>query len=72
MKNAHTQVTSAVRDGWAGAGNFSATILSGFLVGFLVDKWLGTDPWFTVGLIIVASVGAFYRMMNWYKDQYER
>jgi ATP synthase protein I len=70
--SAHDQVTGAVRDGWAGAGNFSATILSGFLIGFLLDKWLGTDPWLTVTFIIIAAVGGFYRMMAWYKEQNER
>lgn len=70
--NAHEQVTGAVREGWAGAGNLSATVLSGFLIGYLADSWLGTDPWLTVTFIVVASVGGFYRMKAWYKDQNER
>lgn len=70
--SAHDQVTGAVRNGWAGAGNFSATILSGLLIGYLLDRWLNTEPWFTVSFIIVAAVGAFYRMMAWYKEQNER
>jgi ATP synthase protein I len=70
--SAHEQVTSAVRHGWAGAGNFTATILSGFLIGYLGDRWLGTDPWLTVTFIIIAAVGGFYRMMAWYKEESER
>ena len=71
-QSAHEQVTNAVRDGWAGAGNLTATVLSGFLIGYFADRWLGTDPWLTVGFIIVAAVGGFYRTMAWYKEQSER
>jgi F0F1-type ATP synthase assembly protein I len=66
---AHQQVTAAVSDGWIGAGSLTATILSAFLIGYLLDKWWGTDPWFTVSFIIVGFVGGFFKMMAWYKEQ---
>jgi len=65
----HQQVTSAVSEGWIGAGSLTTTILSALLIGYLLDKWLGTDPWFKVSFIIVGFVGGFYRMMAWYKEQ---
>jgi F0F1-type ATP synthase assembly protein I len=68
-ETAHQQVTSAVSDGWIGAGSLTATILSAFLIGYLLDKWWGTDPWFTVFFIIVGFVGGFFKMMAWYKEQ---
>lgn len=68
-QSAHQQVTSAVSEGWIGAGSLTATILSAFLIGYLLDKWWGTDPWFTVSFIIVGFVGGFFKMMAWYKEQ---
>lgn len=65
----HEQVTEAMRLGWAGAGNFSATIISAMLIGYLLDRWLGTRPWLVIIFIIVGSVGAFYRMVAWSKEQ---
>lgn len=30
-------------------------------LGWLVDRWLGTTPWFTIGLFALGAVGMFYR-----------
>lgn len=28
-------------------------------IGWLLDRWLGTTPWFTIGLFLLAGVGSF-------------
>ncbi len=33
-------------------------------LGYLVDRWLGTQPWFTIGFVLFAMIGQFVRM--WY------
>ncbi len=33
-------------------------------IGFLIDRWLGTMPWFTVGFTVFGVVGTFLRF--WY------
>lgn len=60
--NVHRQVTSALTEGWMGGGTFLGSVLSGALVGWLLDNWLGTDPWFVVGGIVVGAYSGFMRM----------
>ncbi len=71
-KNPHRQVTDAMGEGWVVGGSFFGSIMAGFLLGYLADRWLGTDPWLTVIGIIAGSVSGFYRMMAWAKDQERR
>jgi F0F1-type ATP synthase assembly protein I len=33
-------------------------------LGYLLDRWLGTEPLFMIGLVVFAMVGQFVRM--WY------
>lgn len=65
--NAHRDVTSAFSEGWIGGGSFLGSILSGTLLGLLVDSWLGTDPWFVVGGIAVGSYSGFLRVWHYSK-----
>jgi len=45
-------------------GAFLGSILSGTLLGYLADLWLGTDPWFIVVGIVAGSYAGFVRMWN--------
>ncbi len=31
-------------------------------LGWIIDRWLGTMPWFTIGLFVLGAVGLFYRL----------
>lgn len=42
--------------GWVASGSFLGSILSGTLLGYLADLWLGTRPW----LIAVGIIGGSY------------
>ena len=53
--------------GWAASGAFLGSILSGTLLGYLADLWLGTDPWLVVVGIILGSYSGFMRMWNYSK-----
>jgi len=55
--------TSTV-EGWVSGGAFLGSILSGTLLGYLADRWLGTDPWLVVIGILVGSYSGFMRMWH--------
>jgi F0F1-type ATP synthase assembly protein I len=52
----------AISSEFAMAGDFFSSIISGFLLGFAGDHFLGTRPWLVVSGIVAGSVTGFYRM----------
>jgi len=42
-----------------------STIIGGLFLGYLIDLYFGTSPWFTATLAIVAFVGAVVRLVQW-------
>jgi ATP synthase protein I len=56
--------TSSSAEGWVASGAFLGSILSGALLGYLADMWLGTDPWLVVIGIVVGSYSGFVRMWH--------
>lgn len=40
----------------------TSMIASGFLLGFLVDYWLGTQPWFMLGLGVLGFIGGILKV----------
>jgi ATP synthase protein I len=68
----HEQVAIAVREGYFAGGGFFSSIMAGFLIGFVLDRWLGTDPWLVVAGIVLGSVNGFYRMHEFAKAQEAR
>ncbi len=71
-RTAHQQVTQAVNDGWVAGGGFFASILSGFLLGFFADRWLGTEPWLVIIGIVVGAYAGFVRLWHYAKREEER
>ena len=43
------------------------TIIGGLAVGYFLDLYLGTSPWFLIALTAVAFAGAFVRLVRWVK-----
>lgn len=41
-----------------------AGILFGYYVGGYVDRWLGTGPWITLALMILAMISAFQNLVR--------
>ena len=58
-ESATRQVAAAMGDGWIQGGSFLGSILSGTLLGYLADMWLGTEPWLVVTGIVVGSYSGF-------------
>ena len=61
MGEYHEEIGRQVAAG-VDSASFFATIMSGFLLGALLDWWLGTKPTFIVLGIIAGSVIGFWRM----------
>lgn len=56
-----------------GRGMDLALTLGLFLgLGWLIDRWLGTAPVFTIALMLIAAVGQFVRMKYVYDAEMER
>ena len=48
-----------------------SSIAVGLLIGYWLDKWLGTDPWLLITFLLLGIVSGFYsllRGLNKYKD----
>ena len=43
------------------------TILGGIVIGYFLDKFLGTSPWLLIALTALAFAGAFFRLVRWVK-----
>ncbi len=63
----HRQVTSAVDEGWNVGGSFFGSIISGTLLGYFADRWLGTEPWLVTLGIVVGSYSGFLRIWHYAK-----
>ncbi len=51
---------------YAAAGlEFPSTVLGGLLLGYFLDGYFKTSPWFTAGLTLAALVGGFVRLFQW-------
>jgi ATP synthase protein I len=53
--------------GWVASGAFLGSILSGAFLGYLADRWLGTEPWLVVIGIILGSYSGFMTMWKYSK-----
>ena len=42
---------------------FPSTILGGFALGYVLDRFFETSPWFIMSITLFALVGAFVRMI---------
>lgn len=50
--------------GWLVAQNLIGMPAGGFLIGFLLDKLLGTAPWIALALMFVGFAGAVWDLMK--------
>ena len=54
---------------WGAAGGFFESILAGLILGFGLDWWLNTEPWFVIGGIVAGAVSGFTRMYVFAKKE---
>ena len=68
MKFLPTPPKAPKTDSMIGKGMDIALVVAVFVgVGILLDRWLGTLPWFTIGMTVLAAIGFFAK----YKYQYD-
>lgn len=61
-KRSLTSEVAGVADEGMGTSALIGSVLSGLLIGFLLDRWLNTDPWFTIGFVLLGSYSGFRGM----------
>lgn len=49
---------------YAAALSLFAAVLAGLIVGWLLDRWLGTWPWLLVVGLVLGSVAGFYEFIR--------
>lgn len=69
---ASKQVASAMSDGWMHGSSFVSSILSGTLLGYLADRWLGTEPWLLILGVALGSYSGFVKMWSYSKRAEEQ
>ena len=60
-------MTAAVREGWVEGGSFLGSLIAGTLLGFVLDRLLGTTPWLVVVGIVLGSYSGFMRVWRYTK-----
>jgi ATP synthase protein I len=69
--NLESKSASLVGGGWVASGSFLGSILSGMLLGYLIDRWLGTDPWILLIGFGLGAYSGFMRLWHLSKSQDE-
>jgi ATP synthase protein I len=49
---------------YAAAISLFAAVLAGLIVGWLLDRWLGTSPWLLVLGIVLGAAAGFYEFIR--------
>jgi ATP synthase protein I len=49
---------------YAAAFSLFAAVVGGLIIGWLLDRWLGTRPWLLVTGIVLGSAAGFYELIR--------
>ncbi|HKP37987.1 MAG TPA: AtpZ/AtpI family protein [Pyrinomonadaceae bacterium] len=49
---------------YAAALSLFASVVAGLLIGWLLDRWLGTRPWLLVTGMVLGSAAGFYEFIR--------
>lgn len=49
---------------YAAAFSLFASVVTGMLIGWLLDRWLGTRPWLLITGIVLGSAAGFYELIR--------
>ena len=49
---------------YAAAISLFAAVVGGLIIGWLLDRWLGTRPWLLVGGVILGAAAGFYEFIR--------
>lgn len=70
-KRSNAEVAKSISSVDAG-GSFFASILAGLLIGYFLDKWLGTGPWLIVIFTLTGAYSGFLRVWHYAKTEGEK
>lgn len=71
MKLLKTDVRVNPRDSLGQGLDAAITLVVFFGIGFALDRWLGTTPWLMVAMVVLASIGLFYKLRASYEAMME-
>src|SRR3954453_23646968 len=63
-RTAKPQPDANYRAGQLVLSNLIGAPVGGFVIGFVLDKWLGTLPWFLLIMLFLGFVGGFVNVMR--------
>lgn len=49
---------------YAAAFSLFTAVVAGLIVGWMLDRWLGTGPWLLVAGIVLGAVAGFYQFVR--------
>jgi len=49
---------------YSAAFSLFASVVSGLLIGWLLDRWLGTKPWLLVVGVVLGAAAGFYEFVR--------
>ncbi|HEY3104692.1 MAG TPA: AtpZ/AtpI family protein [Pyrinomonadaceae bacterium] len=49
---------------YSAAFSLFAAVVSGLIIGWLLDRWLGTKPWLLVAGVVLGSAAGFYEFIR--------
>ena len=49
---------------YAAAFSLFASVVSGLIIGWLLDRWLKTTPWLLVTGLILGAIAGFYELIR--------
>jgi ATP synthase protein I len=49
---------------YAAAISLFAAVVGGLIIGWLLDRWLGTKPWLLVAGVILGAAAGFYEFIR--------
>jgi ATP synthase protein I len=63
-RTAKRQPDASYQAGQLVLSNLIGAPAGGFVIGFVLDKWLGTQPWFLLIMLFLGFVGGFVNVMR--------
>ena len=57
---------------WSIIGTLIAGVLAWGGIGWLLDRWLGTTPWFMIGLTLFCVIGKSVLLLATYNEKMKR
>ena len=72
MMSRRKTTTELTDSSWNVAGSFFGTIIAAMLIGLLADRWLNTEPWITIVMILVGAYAGFMRLYRYAESEGRR